>query len=92
VIIFALTVDIRVGGSDHFDPDGAELKVRTYGKDESYGATLITVGSKVAPANTSSEGTTEVRAVFLVPSGAIPTELRVWPGPTAFAGLRWIFD
>ncbi len=74
----------------HIDNSPARLDYDDGGDDHTVSAVLITVGDTVAPVRIEKNDVVTIRAVFVIPENATPTELRWRPGFQR--GFRYIFD
>ena len=95
ILVFQWSVSNRTENRQLVAADAARLMF-VYEKDEeeqtkSIGAVLIGVNNLVAPAHVPAAASATVQAVFVVPAGAEPLELRFRHGFAA-GGVKYVFE
>ena len=95
IVVFQWTVSNRTANKQLVTGDAARLMFEFEEDDEekirSITAALIGVNNVVAPANVQASDSATVQAVFVVPAGAEPLELRFRHGFAA-GGVKYVFD
>ena len=92
LVAFEWTLRNASDGAVTIEADGLKLKYEDGGETHSTGSELLVVGGIAAPARVEDGTTVTIRAVFAIPDGATPVELRIKPPFAATGGLKYTFD
>ncbi|MBI5946763.1 MAG: DUF4389 domain-containing protein [Chloroflexi bacterium] len=92
LVVFEWTLRNSSDRTVTIDPDGLKLKYQEDGETHSTSAELFVVGGIAAPAKVEDHATVTLRAVFAVPDGATPVEVRLKLPFSAAGGARFTLD